>query len=56
MHKRSSKIFQPGQLPNSEKNADKMHVCPDIANANVGRIFIFVSRLKFLKSFLSPKQ
>jgi hypothetical protein len=29
---------------------------PAIANANVGRIFIFVNRLKFLKSFLCPKQ
>lgn len=35
MNKRTSENFQPGLKHNSEQKADKKHVRPAIANANV---------------------
>jgi len=38
-----NRVFQPEPLLNNQQKADKMHVCPAIANALVGRIFSFLS-------------
>jgi len=52
-----NRVFLPEPLLNNQQKADKVHVTPSYSPMRLlGAFFIFVSRLKFLKRFLSLKQ